>query len=137
MENCIREAHLVLICVFRKVTDLQKAINKQIIKAIYPVYIKTLHNRSVDTIQRDIPTVLAYLYTTYGTIETEVLREHKVEVREMVYNLMELLVTIYDEIEELEHLGVAAVDPYSISQIMSHGLTIIKNTNNFKTGIRM
>ena len=49
---------------------------------------------------------------------------------------MEPLVTIYDEIEELEHLGVAAVNPYSQSQIMNYELMIITNTNNFETEIR-
>jgi len=48
---------------------------------------------------------------------------------------MDTLVPIYNEIE-LEHLSVAAVNPYSQSQIVSYGLTIIKNTNNFETGIR-
>ena len=79
--------------------------------------------------------VLAYLVTTYRAVETEVLRDWEFKVREMAYELMEPLVTIYDEIEELEHLGVAAVNPYSQSQIVNYGLTIIKNTNNFETGI--
>jgi len=46
------------------------------------------------------------------------------------------LVTIYDEIEELEHLGHTAINPYSMSQVVNYGLTIIKNTKNFETGIR-
>ena len=69
-------------------------------------------------------------------IEPEVLRERELEAREMAYDLMGLLFTIYDRIEELEHLGHATVNPYSISQLVNYGLTIIKNTNNFKTGIR-
>ena len=54
----------------------------------------------------------------------------------MAYNLMEPLITIYDEIEELEHLGVTVVNPYLQSQVMNYRLTIIKNTNDFETGIR-
>ena len=48
-------------------------------------------------------------------IEPEVFREHKIKVCEMAYNLMDLLVIIYDEIEELAHLGVAPANPYSQS----------------------
>ena len=48
---------------------------------------------------------------------------------------MDPLVTIYDEIEELEHIGVAAVNLYSQSQIVNYRLIIIKNTNDFETGI--
>ena len=77
-------------------TDLQKFITKQIVKAIDPVYIKTLRNRNTNTIQAGLPTVLAYLFTIYVTIETEMLRERKLKVREMAYVLMDPLVAIYD-----------------------------------------
>jgi len=103
----------VLICVFREATNLQKAVMKQIVNAIYPVYIKTLCDRSTNTIQASLLTVLLYLFTTYRTIEPAVLRERELNVREMAYDLMDFLVTIYDEIEELEHLGVASASPYS------------------------
>ena len=66
------------------------------------------------------------MFTTYGTIELEVLGERKLEVCKIAYDLIDPLVTIYDEIEELEYLGIAAANPYSQSQIVSYGLTIIK-----------
>ena len=87
-ETRMREDHKALIRVLREVTDLQKAVIKQTVKAIYPVYIKTLRNRSTNTIQADVPTVLAYLFTTSVTIDPEVLRERELKVREMAYNLM-------------------------------------------------
>ena len=90
----------------------------------------------MNTIQASVPTVLAYILTTYGTIDPEALMERKLKVCEKSYDLMEPLVTIYNEIEELEHFGVAVINPYSQSQIVNYGLTIIKNTNNFETGIR-
>ena len=52
--------------------------------------------------------VLDYMFTTYGTIETEVLREREIKVCEMVYDIMDPLVTIYDEIKELGYLGHTA-----------------------------
>jgi len=85
------------------------------VNAIDPVYIKTLRDRSTNAIQASLPTVLVYLLTTYGTIEPEVLRERKLKVHKMAYGLMDPLVTIYNEIKELKHLGVAEVDPYSQS----------------------
>ena len=133
--NRIREDHRALIRVFHEVTNLQKAITKQILKAIYPVYIKTLRDRSTNIIQVDVPTVLGYLFTIYGTIEPEVLMECELKVREMAYDLMHPLISIYDEIEELEYLGVNVFNPYPMSQLVSYGITIIKNTNNFETGI--
>jgi len=54
----------------------------------------------------------------------------------MAYDLMYPLVTIYDEIEKLEHLSHATVNSYSMSQLVNFGLTIIKNTSHFETGNR-
>ena len=76
----MREDHKVLIRVFCKVKDLQKTVIKQIVKDIYTVYIKTLYDRRTNTIQADVPMVLAYLFTTYGTIEPKFLRERKLKV---------------------------------------------------------
>ena len=63
-ENRMREDHKALIRVFREVKDLQKSITKQIIKAIELSYVKNLRNRNTNTIQADVPNVLAYLFTT-------------------------------------------------------------------------
>jgi len=68
-------------------------------------------------------------------IEPELLRTCELKVHEMAYDLMDLLVTVYDEIEEFEHLIHATIHLYSISQLMNYGLIFIKNTNNFETGI--
>ena len=98
-----------LICFFREVIDLQKSTAKHIVKAIDPVYIKTLRSIKTNTIQEYAPAVLAYLFTTYITIELEVLRGHKLKVCDMVYALMDPPITICNEIEELENLGHATV----------------------------
>ena len=93
----MRKYHKALIRVFRKVTDLQKSITKQIVKAIYPVHIKTLRNRNTHTTETDVTKVLAYLSTTYNTIYPEVLGERKLKVCEMVYDLTDPLLTIYEK----------------------------------------
>jgi len=40
-------------------------------------------------IQENVPTVLAYLFTAYGTIEPELLREYKLKVREIAYDIID------------------------------------------------
>ena len=52
-----------------------------------------LRSRDIHMIQADVTTVLAYLFTTYCTIYLELLREFKLKVCEMVYNIMNPLVT--------------------------------------------
>ena len=90
----MRKDHKALIRVFREVTDLQKAITKQNVKDIDPVYIKTLFNMSTNIIQADVPAVIAYIFTTYGMIEPELLREQKLKVCEMAYDLMDPFIAI-------------------------------------------
>ena len=46
-----------------------------------------------------------------------------------------MLVKVFDEVEELQHLGHAAQDPYSEAQLVKFALQIIKNTHDFETGI--
>ena len=75
---------------------------------------------------------MAYLFTTYGTIDPEVLRERKLKVRKIVYDIMDPIVTTYNEIKELGHLGYAAQNPQSMSQLVNYGLTIIKNIKKMK-----
>ena len=111
----MRGEHKVIIRVFHEVTDLQKVVIKQIFKDIDFAYIKTMCNRNTSTIQADVQVVLAYLFTTYGMIEPEVSREHKLKGCEMVYDLMDTLVTSYNNIEELEYLSHATVNSCSVS----------------------
>ena len=129
------EYHRAKIRVFREVIDLQQEITKQIVKDIDPINIKMLDSRDTNTIQTDLPKVLAYMFTIYVTIEPEVLRERELKVCEIVYDIMNPLVTIYNKIEELGHLSHAERNPYSMLQLVNYGLTIIKHTNNFETGI--
>ena len=56
-----------------------------------PVYIKTLRSRDKNIIQTYVPTVLAYLFTTYGTIAPEILMKYKLKARETAYRVMSSL----------------------------------------------
>ena len=70
---------------------------------------------------------MAYLFTIYSVTEPKVLRERELKVLETVCDIMDLLVSFYDEIKELGHLGHASQKLYYMSQLMNYGLTIIKN----------
>ena len=54
----------------------------------------------------------------------------------MQYNLLDPLVEVFDDVEELQHLGDAAQDSYSEAQLINFPLQIVKNTHDFETGIR-
>ena len=54
----------------------------------------------------------------------------------MQYNLIDLLVTIYAEVEELEQLGIVARNPYSTTHIITFTLQVIRNICNFEEGMK-
>ena len=54
----------------------------------------------------------------------------------MSYHPLEHLVTVFNQIEDLERLGVAARDPFTNKQLVNIGLKIIKNTRDFADGLK-
>ena len=57
------------------------------------------------------------------------------KVKTMEYSLSDPLIVMFNEIEELERLGIAATNPYREMQLVQIGLKIIKNTNDFEDAI--
>ena len=133
--TALREDHKEAIRVFREVNDVEQRIIKQLVRAIDATYLKTLRNASTNTITCDVPTILSHLFANYGLIGDDTLTEAEQKIKEIQYNLLDPLVKVFDEIEELQHLGIAAKDPYSEAQLIKFGFQIIKNTHDFETGI--
>ena len=132
----MRQDHKDTIIIFREVNNVEKCIIKQVVKALDSKFLKSLQNRSTNTIKYKLHTIFAHLFTKYGTIEDEVLTEEEDKLRNTEYNILDPLVTVFDQIEELQHLGNAAQNPYSEAQLIKLALRIIKHTNDFETGIR-
>ena len=132
----MRNDHGDAIKLFREVDDVEKCIIKQLVQALDSKFLKSLRNRSTNAIAHNLQTIFAHLFTKYGTIEDEVLTEEEEKLRDTEYNILDPLVTVFDQIEELQHLGNAAQNPYSEAQLIKLALRIIKGTNDFETGIR-
>ena len=120
----------------REATDVKKALIKQIVKAIEPTYLRTLRNTETNSITRAIPEILAYLFQRYGKVTPDALNTKEMEVRSFVYNLQEPLVTLFDQVEDLQKLGDAALMPYTTRQIVNFGMLLIRNTHDFQDGLK-
>ena len=70
-------------------------------------------------------------------VNDEELQAKKSEYREMVYNLTEPIVTIFDKLEELTYFGAAPQYDYLDMKIIKFALQIIKNTVKFEHDIRL
>ena len=91
----LREEHRDRVRIFRETKDVQKLLTKQIVQAIEPKYLNTLRNCTMNNITANIQTILAYLMRHYGIICADTLSKSKQKVREIQYNLLDLLVTLY------------------------------------------
>jgi hypothetical protein len=121
---------------WREAVDIERAIIKQIVKAVEPKFLKSLRNTTTNVITKSIPEILQYLFRKFGAIDSEQLMTEERTVRDIVYNLQDPLVILYDAIEELERLGVAAENPYTPKQLIAFGLEVLRNSREFEDGIR-
>ena len=114
----------------------KKAIKNQIIEAIDENYTKTLIDQTKRTIQRTMPEVLEFLFNGYGKIEDEDLREMEEDIKVIKNELVDPIVNMFNEIEDLRDLGVAADKEYFKQQLVKIGLQIIKNTGKFEHDLK-
>ena len=75
-------------------------------------------------IEDDIPTVLDYLFTTYGKVTAEEVNNKEAEVLNISFNPADPLVTIYRPIKQLQKKATEAGIPHTPQQMLELGLAI-------------
>ena len=103
--------------------------------AIKDKYLKSLVNDDTQLINKDVPTVLTYLFDVYGQIPSEEVKQKEAEIWAMVYNPADPLILLFNPVEKLEKLGIAAKIEYTEKQLLDIGLTIIRNTRDFERAL--
>ena len=68
-------------------------------------------------------------------IVPDALDDIEYKVKSIKYNPANTRITVFNDIGELAHLGIATGNPYSDMQQIQIGLYIIKNTNDFENGL--
>ena len=127
----LRKEHCLAVLVFRETIDVQKALTKQIVQAIEPKYLNMLRDHTHTNITAIIQKILAHLMRRYVVAGADTLSKLKQKIRDIQYNLFDLLVTMYNVVEELKQLGITAAKSYSAAQIIAFALHVIRNTRNF------
>ena len=75
-----REDHKEAIRRFRESENVDKALKKQLAEAIPAFYLKRFRNPTTNTFTVSLSTILHYLFTTYGEITPDELREKEKKV---------------------------------------------------------
>ena len=131
----LKETHKEQTRIFRECQNIEKALLRHIQMAIEEKYIEILIDEDTGLIEHDIPTVLAYLFSNYGKVPTEEVKQKESEVLNISFNPADPMVTIYRPIEHLQKLATDAGIPYSPAQILQFGLTLIRSTRDFENGL--
>ena len=79
-----------------------------------------------------MPTILLYLFTNYGYITLEELKEQEEALCAKVFDIRQPFIIMFNEIEELEKIAIAASNPYIGMQMVNVGIKLIKNFNDFE-----
>lgn len=130
-----RDTHKEDLRVFREDVDVEKALIKQLVQAVPEIYMKSFRNQYSNSIDNALSTVLTSLFTTYGDIVDDNLQDATDKLRERIFNISDPLVVLFNEIEELKALSIAADNEYTEKQLVSIGIHLIKNMNDFERGL--
>ena len=130
-----REDHKEAVRLYREMIALEKYLTKLISHAIPSTFLKSFRNRSSNAITTTIPIILSALFQTYGLIPEEELLTKENNLRAKVFDIVEPLIILYNEVEDLQELAVAAQNPYSDPQIINLGIKLIKNMCDFEKGL--
>ena len=92
-------------------------------------YYKERVNPHTSTVTEPISVFLTWLFTTYGDIDYDTIKEEEKHVSEIVYDLRNPITDAFEPIQELEQLVIAGNRPYTQAQLVDFGVAVISNTH--------
>ena len=103
--------------------------------AVPSMYLKKFRNKHSNALDKTIPEILEFLFSTYGKISEEKLLTEEQNLRARVFEITDPMIVMYNEVDDLIELGIAAQNPYTDAQIVKLGIKLIKNMHDFEKGL--
>ena len=127
--------HTERVCKHRESIDLELALKNQLEAAIEEDYIYDFLNPVTKTLDGTLVDILDELFETYGIVPPETLDKAETQVKSMDYQIQLPLNRIFNQIEDLNMLSIAALNPYTAEQRLTIALTLIKKSHDFERGL--
>ena len=121
--------------VYRETVELEKTLINLTCTAIDETYYKERINPHTSTVTEPLSVFLTWLFTNYGDIDHDTIKEEEKRVSEITYDLQSPITDIFEPIQELEQLAIAGNRPYTQAQLVDMGVAIISNTHDFETAL--
>ena len=87
---------------------LENALKKQIQDCIDQEYLEKLIDTTTKTIIDNISTILEFLFTNYGYIDSITVADKTDEIKNMAFAITDPLTRLYKAVEDLAELATAA-----------------------------
>ena len=90
-----RETHNEVITLYRECKNLEKALLRHIQTAVEEKFVEFMVDNDTGIIEEDVPTVLEYLFTTYGKVTAEEVKKKEHECLNISFNPANPMITIF------------------------------------------
>jgi len=111
---------------------VEKALLWHIQDTVEDKYIESLVDEYTNLLTGDVPSILDYLFYNYGKVRSEEVTQKDNEVMTMTWQLTDPIILLIRLIEQLQKLATQAGIPFTDSQILEKGLTLIHSTRDFE-----
>ena len=112
--------------------NVEKALKRHIQDTIEENYLESLIDKDTQIILEDIPTVLEYIFDTYGKVPLEEVKGKEAGIRTITYHPADPMIILDNPIENLKKDAEAAGIPYTTDQLLNIGINVIQNTRDFE-----
>ena len=92
------------------------------------MYLEELIDKDTGLIDDELPTVLEYLFTDYGTVQSKEVKAKEAEALNLIFKYSDPMVILSRPIDQVMNLVTSASIPYSTAQQTERGITVIHNT---------
>ena len=121
---------------YKECIAVQKSLLKQIANAIEGQFLKEICDPVTNSLERDIPDVLQFLFENFGQVTSEQLAREEAAMNSFYWDINDPIVILLNKIDDLVQLADAANMPKTEAQIVNYGLDVIKKTNDFEQALR-
>ena len=90
-----RETHNEAVALCRECKNVEKFLLRDIQKAVEENFIEFMVDHDTGLTEYDVPTVLEYLFTTYGKVTAEEVKEKEYECLNFFFNPSDPMITIF------------------------------------------
>ena len=114
----------------------EKALIAQSVEAIDSIYLRALLNRATGQYSTSIRSMILHLFTTYGKITPQQVKEKEVELFHMHFEIIQPIDTVFNAIEDLADLAEHATSPMSSQQMIDLAYVILAKQTILQQDLR-